>query len=294
MRSTIKRLGEGILSFLPRRVAPGDFLHLAYHNIVDDDCNVVGDRSLHIRRSDFLAQLDAIRELFDVRSLASLLRSERTEEPAVSISFDDAYVGAIRLGVSGCVERGLPCTVFVAPGLLGVVPAWDRFAAEGTWTDIHRASFLFDKHGRGSHLPTPSENSEQDHIRIATEAELSLAARCPGVELGNHTMTHVNLASIETAVAVQEISEADAWLKARYPSSYVPIVAYPYGYPPKQASEVLRTTQIRHGLLVSGGWSRGMYRAKEHSFPRWNVPAGISLAGFRLRLNGYADRSSAR
>ena len=103
----------------------GRCLVLAYHNIVPDDAAVVGDRSLHLPRHRFAQQLDALVESCDVIPLTAVL-SERSPDarPAVAITFDDAYQGALTLGARELRARRLPATMFVAPGLLGGHTFW--------------------------------------------------------------------------------------------------------------------------------------------------------------------------
>ena len=144
MRASLKRAVE---SLLVRSGAVGVARHrrrrrpaiLAYHNVVPDDTPLQGDRSLHVPLSRFRQQLDLLRETHDVVPLDSLRESDATakERPVAAITFDDAYRGAVTTAVAELVKRGVPGTIFVAPGLLGDRSFW--------WDDLaHGANGLSD------------------------------------------------------------------------------------------------------------------------------------------------------
>ena len=107
---------------------------LAYHNIVPDGTRPGGDRSLHLERSRFAAQLDLLTDAVDVVPLEALIRSDAEDRgrPRIAVTFDDAYRGAVTLGVDELAKRELPATIFVAPGLVGGRTLWwDELAGRG-------------------------------------------------------------------------------------------------------------------------------------------------------------------
>jgi peptidoglycan/xylan/chitin deacetylase (PgdA/CDA1 family) len=288
LRDTIRSGVERVLSAAPRRTAPGDRLILAYHNVVPSDASRHGDRSLHLPLDEFERQMQCLRDEADVVSLDTLLRASGSRSRLVAITFDDAYASALVLGVSACVSLGFPCTVFVAPALLGQFPHWDVAAERGAWSDHDRHRFLWEHRGLTKLEPVaPALSSATSSImRIATESELLAACHQTGVSVGNHTMRHANLGALSSQHAQAELSEADAWLRDRFPAT-VPVVAYPYGIAPQDRKTVLSRTGLEYGLQVTGGWWRGGERRETSALPRWNVPAGVSSRGFRLRARGW-------
>jgi len=292
LRRVLRGAAESVLVRLPRRTAPGDRLILAYHNVVPADWVPSGDRSLHLPVDRFEAQLGVLQAEATVVSLMELLTTHDPHRRRVAITFDDAYASALTLGVAACQARGLPCTVFVAPGLLGRVPLWDRRAMAGRWEDTDRATFLWQHKGRDAEPVTAEEHGIDRTLRIATATELlsCVAQSDEGLTLGNHTVSHPNLAALGLEDVQVELRDAQMWLHTRTPERVIPVVAYPYGHAPRDDTWRVEhdVTLPRWGLRVTGGWQRNGSTLQPHALPRWNVPAGISLAGFAIRLRGFA------
>ncbi|HEX5635142.1 MAG TPA: hypothetical protein VFX50_17985, partial [Gemmatimonadales bacterium] len=136
MRSLLRRTAEFVLttSGLPAlaRRRPLGTLVLAYHNIVPDDAPPTGDRSLHLPLARFRAQLAQLARTHEVVSLDDLGAPPRGPRPRAAITFDDAYAGALALGLDAVAEHGMPATIFVAPALLGRERTWwDALAVPG-------------------------------------------------------------------------------------------------------------------------------------------------------------------
>jgi peptidoglycan/xylan/chitin deacetylase (PgdA/CDA1 family) len=284
-RSLLRRSAEAVLVRLPRKIRAGERLILAYHNVVRPEQVGCGDQSLHLGVDQFLAHLAILRREAEVVPLLDLLETESTTSCRVAITFDDAYASALSLGVSACADAGMPCTVFVAPGLLGQVPAWDRLAARGQWSDADRTAFLWASGGI-SRAPDAEAGDAALPCRVATEEEIVAAAALPGVTFGNHSMHHPNLAAMTADLAVKELRSAQEWMDRVIPNRVVPVVAYPYGLVPKDASAIVSDSGLRYGLLVAGGWWGAPPAPSPSAMPRWNVPTGVSRAGYAVRLRG--------
>jgi hypothetical protein len=99
-------------------------------------------------------------------------------------------------------------------------------------------------------------------------------------------MNHPNLASLPASEVEEELFSASEWLRARFPDSVDPVVAYPYGLIPKDAFAHLGRSGAAFGLAVRGGWIRSGQAFEAASVPRLNVPASITIDGFRLRMRG--------
>lgn len=288
LRSMVRGAAERVMCALPRRTRPGDRLILAYHNVVPADWAPRGDRSLHLSIDKFEAQLRMIRNEAEIVPLMDLLTTDAPSDRRVAITFDDAYASALTLGVGACVAADAPCTVFVAPGLLGHVPSWDMLAERGQWSNVERHRFLWEQHGLGAAVSADADVSASVTLtlRISSEAELLSACGQMGVTVGNHTMHHMNLGALSTAEAECDLQAAAGWLQERFPST-APVVAYPYGIPPRDREAAVHSAGLTHGLNVAGGWWHAGRTVSLLAVPRWNVPAGISVSGFRLRLRGW-------
>lgn len=290
VRGTIKSAAEAALVRLPRRTRRGDRLILAYHNVVPAGTTPLGDRSLHMPLDRFERQLDMVRREADIVPLLDLLSREAPNERRAAITFDDAYGSALQLGVYTCVSQNIACTIFVAPSLLGSMPEWDIRAELGRWTAADREYFLNDEHGLArTSVGTLRPDALSDLMRVASEALLSEVAELHGVKFGNHTMRHPNLSVLPEALAIRELADAQTWLCSRFPHLTIPVVAYPFGLYPPSRQQLLSACGAHFGLAVVGGWLRGGDLNDSTALSRWNVPASLSLDGFRLRLRGWLN-----
>ena len=123
-------VGSG-LTRLTRYAHRSRVLVLAYHNIVPNGETADGDWNLHLPQHEFALHLDTIGRTHDVVPLASIFDPPTRARPRVAITFDDAYAGALHAGLRELERRGMPSTIFVAPGLLGRVTWWDALAKPG-------------------------------------------------------------------------------------------------------------------------------------------------------------------
>lgn len=265
-------------------------LVLAYHNIVPDKLPPSGDRSLHLPLDAFRRQLDLVTRVASVVPVREALAGPGGRRPRVAISFDDAYAGAVELGLPELARRGLPATMFVAPGCLGADGFWwDRFAPESGWPTDLRDQLLTTHGGLESSVRAwaaqaglPGQTTSPWH-RVATEDEIRSRTHA-GLEIGTHSWSHPNLAALDGAWLDQELVRPLEWLRERFDST-LPWLAYPYGIASSPVAAAAQRAGYEAALLVDGGWIPA--RASDpFLLPRWNVPAGISLGGFRLRLAG--------
>lgn len=270
-------------------------LVLAYHNVVPDDMPRGGDRSLHLRRADFAAQLDALRATHEVVPLAELFAARRsTGRPRAVITFDDAYTGAVSLGVDELVRRALPATIFVTPAFVGGQSFWwDALAdpIKGLHPDVRKraldecrgvdADVLRWAVGTGTARPA----DVPPVARVASEAEILTAARRPGISLGSHSWSHPDLTRLTPRELAPELRQPLAWLRERVPEA-VPWLAYPYGLVNPEVAAAAAHAGYDGAFLISGGWMAGSH-SKRFGLPRVNIPAGISVEGFQLRAAGF-------
>ena len=68
-------------------------------------------------------------------------------------------------------------------------------------------------------------------------------------------------------------------------------LSYPYGLTSPTAAQAVERAGYVGAFLVEGGWLPRQQRFY-HPFalPRLNVPAGLSVEGFQLRLSGLLKR----
>jgi peptidoglycan/xylan/chitin deacetylase (PgdA/CDA1 family) len=282
-----------------RRRRAADAVVLAYHNIVPDGAEVLGDRSLHLPQREFARQLDLLRETHDVVPLDQVLEppSGPRTRPRAAITFDDACQGAVTAGIDELARRGMPATVFVAPAFVGGRSFWwDALAGPGTEglaEDVRRHA-LESLAGRDDAVRRWAEcsgiavHAVPDHQTCATEAQLRALDGTEGITLASHTWSHPNLARLSREELEEELSRPLAWLRERF-QHVIPWLTYPYGLASPQVVAAVAEAGYRGALLVEGGWLPRHPRGCIHPYelPRQNVPSGLSLRGFELRVSGF-------
>ena len=285
------------IATVSRRLRRGRALVLAYHNVVPPSMQPEGDLSLHLRQEIFAKQLDCLVELCDVVSLTTLVDSPpaETTRPRVAITFDDAYLGAATVGLDELARRGMPSTVFVAPGLLGEEAWWDRVARSrnGEIAADTRATWLEQLAGDGdailhqlSHTGTrPVALPPPTSTQISPAELLAELVTRTGVSIGSHTWSHRNLAALSEDDLRSELARPIQWLRDRF-SSFVPYLTYPYGLSSHAVEDAALHAGYRGAFRVDGGWLPENPGTQRFALPRLNIASGLSVDGFRLRLSG--------
>lgn len=309
MRETVKRGLEGVLvetglTRISRVLRPGRGVVLGYHNVVPDGLEGRGDAPLHLPRSRFAGQLDRLLRTHRVVSLPELLEGADAEafdpddegRPLACLTFDDAYRGALTVGLEELRARDLPATIFVSPRRLGDRPFWwDAFAhAE----DSGRVPGLR-RHALDALGGVPSAVwrwAREEGLEPASLPELYLpgrleeldrAARTPGVSLAAHGWSHRSLTGVSGEELARELEEPLRWLRRVYRSSD-PWLAYPYGRTSEAVGRAARAAGYRGAVRIDGGWVPPS--PEPLSLPRVSVPAGVSGRGFDLRISGVWSR----
>ena len=297
MRRFAKHITEALLvetgvEALALRRHRGRTLVLAYHNVIPAGGGSAGDRSLHLPQAAFASQLDVLSATHEVIALAAIYEKPRGVRPRAVITFDDAYSGALSVGIGELEQRNLPATVFVAPGLFGTATWWDRLAelAGGAVPPALREQALRDHAGCTQQVLgayPPGVASLPPWAGIATEGEVRAAAAKPGITLGAHTWNHPNLTMLGAAHLAAELERPLAWLR-NLGDRALSWLAYPYGLTSPAVARAAADAGYVGALRIDGGWMPGAYPppAMRYDLPRLNVPSGLSIAGFRLRVAG--------
>jgi peptidoglycan/xylan/chitin deacetylase (PgdA/CDA1 family) len=285
---------SGLPGVLLRRWHAGDTLILAWHNIVPEGEPSGGDTSLHLPQQAFARQLDRLRRTHDVVPLQALLDGgSHRGRPRAVLTFDDAYQGAMTAGVEELRQRGLPATVFVAPAFVGGSSFWwDALTEPGSagLSAELRAHALHGLAGRDADVRTWAAErgvpvqTVPPHMTCATEEQLRRAQG--DVSIASHTWSHPYLPVLTPDELRTELDKPRAWLKERF-SATTDFIAYPYGGWNEAVAEATRQAGYAAALRVDGGLLRGTQMGTlRYALPRYNVPSGLSAAGFELRLSG--------
>ncbi len=299
VRNAAKRVAEFTLraSVAPivRRTLRSHALVLAYHDVVPDEWSGGGDRSLHLPIGDFRQQLDFLEATHEIVPLRQLLRpaTKAQRRPRAAVTFDDAYRGAVTLGLAELARRKLPATVFVTPGFLeGGTFWWDELASPTGGLDPGlRATALDELRGDDEAIRARAAERRSPVWAAAPEArgagiaDLEAAMRPGNVVLGAHSWSHPNLARIDAQHLTREMTEPLAWLREHFQKFTVPLVAYPYGRFDPRVIMAAAAAGYEAGFAIDGGWAPAVI-ANPFAVPRVNIPAGISIDGFALRASG--------
>jgi peptidoglycan/xylan/chitin deacetylase (PgdA/CDA1 family) len=260
---------------------------LAYHNVVPEGQRASGDRSLHLPQRLFAAQLDTLVRRHDVVPLGDVLtpRVGRPGRARVAITFDDAYRGAVTAGLEELAKRGLPATIFVTPDFLGgasfwwdVLPNVPRERALDEFVGMDRCVRDW---ARQEGFP---QADVADHSTAVSEEELRAASSQGGITLGSHSWSHPNLARLDDAELTEELARPLRWLRTRF-ADVIPWLSYPYGLSSPKVEEAAKSAGYEAALLIAGGWVPRQ-PSDPYALPRLNIPAGMSVAGFDLRISG--------
>lgn len=300
VRSLLKKLAERSLVAagvpdLVRTLRPAAGVVLTYHNVIPDGEEPGGDRSLHLPREEFARHLDLLQETHRVVSLTSLLLGRADEEgrPRAAVTFDDGYRGALTSGLRELRGRGLPCTVFVPPGLLGASAVWwDALAnpEQGRLRPAVRRRALAEAHGREEEVRRWAKagglelSPQPEHASIVSETFLEDVAAEPDVSVGGHGWSHANMIVLEDGELEEEIRRTRAWLQERFSDITVPWLSLPYGHGDERVTKTALEAGYEGVLTLSG--ERVPAGPDLREIPRVNVPAGLSPEGFLLKTAG--------
>jgi peptidoglycan/xylan/chitin deacetylase (PgdA/CDA1 family) len=238
-------------------------------------------------------QLDVLASEADVVAL------ERIDEPGdgrprIAITLDDAYRGAVNVGVRELAARSLPATIFVSPARLNNhVFWWDALLYRSSKLDEKvRSHALHELGGADERVRAwaalagiPARDELPAYAQTATPAELAATLRFPGITLGSHTWSHPNLASLGSVELATEVRRSREWLRTQFSGKVIDWLAYPYGLESVEARAAVANASYAGALCIGGGWHRAA-DVSPFARPRFSIGAGLSVAGLRARLHG--------
>ena len=281
------------IGWLTQRRVQGKRLILAYHGIIPDGESPAGEPALFVTQRDFAMQLDVLTAEADVVALDRIDEPD-DGRPRVAITIDDAYRGAVNVGVRELAARKLPATIFVAPARLNNhVFWWDALLyGSGKLDEKLRNHALHKLRGEDERVRAwarsagiPARDQLPAYARSATLDELAAALRFDGLTLGSHTWSHRNLASLDIVEVATEVRGSREWLRAEFGERVIDWLAYPYGLESAQAQTAVADASYDGALCIGGGWHRAA-EVSRFARPRFSVGSGLTVAGLRLRLQG--------
>ena len=289
----------GITS-LARRLRQGALV-LCYHNVVPQSApRSFGDPGLHLPLAQFAAQVEWLKNHYRVIPLGELvsrLASGRSVRGLATITFDDAYTGALTVAWPLLRTLGLPATVFVvadAPDHRSLF-WWDNPAVIRGTSAGSRERRLLSLGGDARRVledagATPLRDVPVTHV----PADWLLIARqaAAGLDLGAHTLSHRTLTMLDDAELARELVNAGTLIEERTgvrPASF----SYPYGIWDARVRDAVRRAGYRAAVTLDYGLNPTGIDPCE--LRRVNVPASISLpafAGWTAGMRPKRDRAA--
>ena len=232
---------------------------LCYHGVTARAERMADDPTgLHIRAERFEAQLEHLRRHYRVLPLGEYLAARRAGRRlpprSVVITFDDGYRNFYTMAAPRLRERGLPASLFLTVGEIGVAPRGD-----GGW-------------------------EPEDDVRYLSWPEV-LELREHGVEVGSHTCTHPKLSKLPAGEAERELRESLAEV-ARRTGEAAPPFAYPFGdYTPELAE---RTRSLGYSCALTTDAGANDDGADLYQLRRVLVGDDDDEPAFAARVSGLA------
>jgi peptidoglycan/xylan/chitin deacetylase (PgdA/CDA1 family) len=253
--------------FRPRLTSP------AYHHVANKTLGCTAHLGVTTCVADFEAHLDYFARNYDVVDLDTVLSGRWPKRPLL-LTFDDSYRTTLTTVAPILRRRELPAVVFLNPDpieqpvvmfdhLLSEIAS--RFGVPALCTTLgaqspERPSVLpVSVHsylnGQAARLDRTSRNALQRHLldrfeldeaQLRTELDVYLsptditALAAAGLEIGNHTASHVRCRSLTLEEAATEIVEAKHRLE-RLSGTIVRTFSLPYGSR-RDVSEVLMSS----------------------------------------------------
>jgi len=284
-------VGSGIAALRLARL-PRHSLVLAYHNVVPDDCPL---GTLHLARGTFAEQIEQLLRTCSIVPLEEIFtpRESADRRLRVAITFDDGYRGAVTVGVAELARRGVPATLFIAPGFVGNGPYWWDSVTTHDGRDVDgelRDHAIRELRGEDRRVRRWARDCGldtrvvPDYALVASEEELRRAVRHPGITLASHTWSHRNLARLTGAELREELTRPLEWLRQRF-TAVIPWLSYPYGVGVRATEVAAVAAGYRAAVSLGNPW-RSPDPGRAYAIPRLNVPSGLSLNGFALRTSG--------
>ncbi len=234
--------------------------HVGAEGAFEHGLNVVSTRDA------FEVQIDRLQRDYDVIDLDTLLEGRLPRRPLL-LTFDDAFQSVLEVARDVLAPRGLPAVFFVNPGLVGCAGRNEELALDSAlaWAanteglqrvcealEIRPHRNLGELIGGEMAARGAEARKKVKSQVLAAFGPPDLALRAPllraedlptlrslGVEIGNHTMTHVHCRALSESEMEVEVVEAKARLEA-LSGSEVRSFSVPYGHERDLTPELLR------------------------------------------------------
>ncbi len=277
-----------------------------FHQIADQPSPFTDGLDVRVTAEQFADRLEFLLGRYSFVDLGQVLAGvPPSPRPPLLLTFDDAYRGVLDVAAPLCAERGVPAVFFVNGSLvenrtlaidnlvayivnskgMGVVErvGGRRFAGPadvlvghlGALTLAERRAFqrrLVDAAG-----VDPLALAAEAGLYI-DEAQLARAAE-DGIEIGNHTWSHVHCDALAPAELEAEVVGNRTWLEQRT-GRPVRAFSYPYGRRPGPQVHRLVTAAGHSASFLADAYANRR-PGEPHTYDRVTLPGGTDAETFR-------------
>ena len=300
---------------------------LMYHSIAASDEAEWIDPRNNIPPDIFRRQIEFLVRHRHVVPLRELIRAIECGEDiaggTVVITFDDGYLNTLREAAPALAEFELPMTLFLSTGYVGrqsapwidrlytmfrlrtqaqLYPGWGNSGCSNLWniearTEIYNVlvAMLVSANALGrEEILAEVENQlmptyEPPRLLLDWDEVRQLVREFPNVEIGAHTVEHVDLSGCMREQAAEEILGSMAKIELELglrPSHF----SYPYGRMTAAVHDLPGKLGL-HSALVTGPSDRVTSTSDRFRLPRLEPPRSMSRFRF-LTSAAYPDFSS--
>jgi peptidoglycan/xylan/chitin deacetylase (PgdA/CDA1 family)/folate-dependent phosphoribosylglycinamide formyltransferase PurN len=228
---------------------------ILYHRVND-----LARDSITVSLERFAAHMLMLSEWYAPASsseiVEGILRSRRLRPGSVAVHFDDCYRDVFLNAMPIANACGVPATAFVSSGFVGTGRVFDH--------DLRKSPFRF-------------ENFQPEDLR---------GMLAGGMEIGAHTVNHVDLGGCSLAEAEREISGSVRELK-QMTGRPVPLFSFPFGRRDNIRDE-LRQAVAAAGCMCMFSAFGGMVEAttEAYAIPRFGASAMHKPLYLALEIEG--------
>ncbi|MDA3791221.1 MAG: polysaccharide deacetylase family protein [Desulfobacula sp.] len=221
-------------------------LILMYHSTVLG--NVKQDFIYSIDSNRLCRQLDLLKKMgWYTACIKDLKMVEQLPKKTVIITFDDGFANNYEGAYLPLVKRGMCATWFITSGCIG---------SYSTWLD------------------------DQNNEKMLTAEQLREMSS-EGMEIGSHTITHLDLTTLPIVEIEKEIMQSKIKIE-NIIDDHVRSFASPYGRYNHSIIECIKKSGYSFACSVRPGWYSSM--VSQYELPRITIFAGDSLGTFARKL----------
>jgi peptidoglycan/xylan/chitin deacetylase (PgdA/CDA1 family) len=293
---------------------------LLYHRVCEDACDA---HLLSVSPLNFERHLHHLRSRFRVLPLGDLLddiRRGRLPGNTVAITFDDGYADNLTHALPILEAAGLPATVFVTSGMVGVQRAFwwdeveqillrqDRLPGELRFDGLTNERLHFDLRSRPARLQAhdrlcallrdlpprdieaamtqlrqwaPMHADEPVAHPVLGAGQLRMLSDSPLIDIGAHSVTHARLSTLPPNEQLEEIAASRKQIEG-LTGTAVRFFSYPFGSTADFTAETAR-------LVAREGYMAGIANIQGSL----SLPAAFFALPRKLVRNWTADQFMA-